>query len=729
MPVNGNLYVNGTISWNRFALYDSCGGSEIQCGDSNQLFTGLSAGTNYKLRVFRSRSRADDGYLSFTIQAYEEVANDDCANAENIVVTTSESTVNFNIGGATINNEEGCTGTTSDFVDIWYDFTMPVNGNLYVNGTISWNRFALYDSCSGTEIQCGDSNQLFTGLSAGTNYKLRLFRYSSRADDGYLSFTIQAYEEVANDDCANAENIVVTTDQSTIHFNIGGATINNEEGCTGTNSDFVDIWYDFTMPVNGNLYVNGTISWNHFALYDSCSGTEIQCGDSNQLFTELSAGTNYKLRLFRYSSRADDGYLSFTIQAYEEVANDDCANAENIVVTTDQSTIHFNIGGATINNEEGCTGTNSDFVDIWYDFTMPVNGNLYVNGTISWNHFALYDSCSGTEIQCGDSNQLFTELSAGTNYKLRLFRYSSRADDGYLSFTIQAYEEAPNDDCANAENIVVTTDQSTIHFNIGGATINNEAGCSGTTSEYADIWYDFTMPVNGNLYVNGTISWNRFALYDSCGGSEIQCGDSNQIFTGLSAGTNYKLRVFRSRSRADDGYLSFTIQAYEEVANDDCANAENIVVTTSESTVNFNIGGATINNEEGCTGTTSNFVDIWYDFTMPVNGNLYVNGTISWNHFALYDSCSGTEIQCGDSNQLFTELSAGTNYKLRLFRYSSRADDGYLSFTIQAYEEAPNDDCANAENIVVTTDQSTIHFNIGGATINNEAGCSGTTSE
>src|SRR5690554_1287466 len=507
-----------------------------------------------------------------------------------------------------------------------------------------------------------------------------------------ILFSQFSFSQATNDDCANSQNIIISTAQTTTNFVIVDAAINNEEGCTGTTSDFIDIWYDLTMPVNGNLYVNGTISWNRFALYDSCGSAEIQCGDSNQLFTGLSAGTNYKLRVFRYSSRANDGYLSFTTQAFEEVTNDDCATAENIAVTTSESTVNFNIGGATINNEEGCSGsTTSEYADIWYDFTMPVNGNLYVNGTISWNRFALYDSCGGSEIQCGDSNQLFTGLSAGTNYKLRVFRSRSGADNGYLSFTIQAYEEAPNDDCANAENIVVTTDQSTIHFNIGGATIDSKTGGKGTTSEYADIWYDFTMPVNGNLYVNGTISWNRFALYDSCGGSEIQCGDSNQLFTGLSAGTNYKLRLFRYSSRADDGYLSFTIQAYEEAPNDDCANAENIVVTTDQSTIHFNIGGASINNEEGCTGTNSDFVDIWYDFTMPVNGNLYVNGTISWNHFALYDSCSGTEIQCGDSNQLFTELSAGTNYKLRLFRYSSRADDGYLSFTIQAYEEAPKD--------------------------------------
>ncbi|WP_179318989.1 T9SS type A sorting domain-containing protein [Winogradskyella helgolandensis] len=661
--------------------------------------------------------------------ALAQPANDDCATAETIAVTTTASTVNFEIAEATITNEIGCAESTSDYADIWYNITMPVNGNLYVDGTIGWNNFALYDTCGGTQLQCGSGNQLFTDLTATTNYKLRLFRTEANADNnGYRTFTIQAFEAVTNDDCASAENIAVTTEVSTVNFDIGGAAINNEIGCAETTNNYADIWYDFTMPVNGNLYVDGTIGWNNFALYDTCGGTQLQCGSDNQLFTNLTATTNYKLRLFRTEANADNnGYRTFTIQAFEAVSNDDCASAENIAVTTEASTIDFDIAGAAINNEIGCAETTNDYADIWYDLTMPVNGNLYVDGTIGWNNFALYDACGGTQLQCGSDNQLFTDLTATTNYKLRLFRTLANADNnGYRTFTIQAFEAVSNDDCASSENITVTTTASTVDFDIAGAAINNEIGCAETTNDYADIWYDFTMPVNGNLYVDGTIGWNNFALYDACGGTQLQCGSDNQLFTDLTATTNYKLRVFRTLANADiDNYKTFTIQAFEAVSNDDCASAENITVITSESIVNFDIAGAAINNEIGCAETTNDYADIWYDFTMPVNGNLYVDGTIGWNNFALYDACGGTQLQCGSGNQLFTDLTATTNYKLRLFRTLANADnDTYRTFTIQAFEIITNDDCDTAETITISDTPTTVNFGIAGATINNEVGCS-----
>ncbi|WP_452226631.1 T9SS type A sorting domain-containing protein [Lacinutrix cladophorae] len=730
MPINGNIFIDGTSSWNRFALYDTCGGTQIQCGTADELYSGLTAGTNYKLRVYRTAALATNtSYLNFSIKAYPEVANDDCASAQTLTVTTEETIVNFEIGGATVNNEEGCTGTTSDYIDIWYDFNMPVNGNLFIAGTTSWNSFALYDTCGGTQIQCGSSDELYSGLTAGTNYKLRLFRTVALADNTYLNFSIKAYPEVANDDCASAENITVTTEETIVDFEIGGATINNEEGCAGTTNDYVDLWYDFNMPVNGNVFIAGTSTWNNFALYDTCGGTQIQCGSSDELYSGLTAGTNYKLRLFRTVALADNTYLNFSIKAYPEATNDDCASAENITITTEETTVDFEIGGATINNEEGCIGTTSDYVDIWYDFNMPFNGNVFVAGASTWNNFALYDACGGTQIQCGSSDELYSSLTAGANYKLRLYRTVALADNTYLSFSIKAYPEALNDDCASAQTLTVTTEETTVDFEIAGATINNEEGCTGTTNDYVDIWYDFTMPVNGNLYIEGAINWNNFALYDACGGTQIHCGSTNELIGNLSSGTNYKLRVFRTIANAENNYLAFTIQAYENVTNDDCASAEDITVTTTETTIDFEIGGATINNEVGCTGAVDDYVDIWYNFTMPVNGNLYVDASINWNQLALYDSCGGTQIQCDDTNQLFTGLSATVDYKLRLFRTENSADNTYRSFTIQAFEIINNDDCASAENIIVTETPTTVNFGIGGATINNEIGCTGTTAQ
>ena len=621
---------------------------------------------------------------------FAQPANDDCTNATSITVSNTSTNYTFDINTAVLNNETICS-STEDFADVWFEFTMPYDGNVFVNGFLSWNNFALYTTCGGAEIDCGESSNLFANLSSGTTYFLQVYRPTATASNAnYQSFDIQSFPAATNDDCATSENITVSTSASTIDFEIGGATINNEIGCSGDASNYVDIWYDFTMPVNGNLFVNGTLSWNNFGLYDACGGTLIQCDYTNSYFNELTAGTTYKLRLFRTEALADNAYTSFTIQAFESVSNDDCASAENISVTTTESTVNFEIGGATINNEEGCPGTTEDYLDIWYHFTMPVNGNLYVSGSLSWNNFGLYDACNSTLIQCGNTNELFTDLTAGNDYKLRVFRTITNAhQSNYKSFTVQAFENVSNDDCASAENINVTTTESTIDFEIGGATINNETGCTATTDDYADIWYAFTMPVNGNLYVNGTLSWNNFGLYDACNGTLIQCGNTNELFTDLTAASNYKLRVFRTVELADNSnYKSFNIQAFEIINNDDCASAENITVTNTPTTVNFGIAGATINNEIGCSGTSAeDYADVWYAFTMPIDGYIVIDGTLSWNNFALYDTCNGNELGCFSNEGTIAGLTNGTTYKLRVFRTLALANnDSYKSFTIHSTE-------------------------------------------
>ncbi|WP_456376631.1 T9SS type A sorting domain-containing protein, partial [Lutibacter sp.] len=241
--------------------------------------------------------------------------------------------------------------------------------------------------------------------------------------------------------------------------------------------------------------------------------------------------------------------------------------------STTTSTVNFEIGGASINNEVGCSGTTAaDYADIWYQFTMPVNGNLYIDGTISWNNFALYDACGGTEIQCGATNELIENLTFGTTYKLRVFRTLANADNNpYRSFTIQAFEIINNDDCASAENIVVSSTPTTVNFGIAGASINNEVGCSGTTAEdYADIWYEFTMPINGFIVLDGSISWNNFALYDACSGAELGCFSNNGNIGGLTSGNLYKLRVFRTLANASNpSYKSFTILSTSTLSIED----------------------------------------------------------------------------------------------------------------------------------------------------------------
>jgi hypothetical protein len=129
-------------------------------------------------------------------------------------------------------------------------------------------------------------------------------------------------------------------------------------------------------------------------------------------------------------------------------------------------------------------------------------------------------------------------------------------------------------------NYCSTNSPTTINFEIAGATINNEVGCSGTTAEdYADVWYEFTMPTDGNVSIDGTLSWNNFALYNACNGNELGCFQSDGDFVGLTSGTIYKLRVFRTLVLANnDVYKSFTIQTSETLSTNNFTTENSIII-------------------------------------------------------------------------------------------------------------------------------------------------------
>lgn len=507
-----------------------------------------------------------------------------------------------------------------------------------------------------------------------------------------------------NDNCNSAQNITVSASLTTVNVLIADSTINNEEGCNGSFDDYGDVWYEFTMPVDGNVFILGYNTANFFALYDSCSDEQIQCGNANVFFTNLTSGTNYKLRVFRSSEFIDSSTtFNFDIIYKEQPINDDCASAQTIEVSTNESTLNHNIFGASYNSEEDCSGNQQNLLDIWYDFTMPINGKLVIYG--NWiDSIALYSECSDTDFQCAYYSQ-FSNLTAGANYKLRLTRDLSNLNgvtsfNANFSYYIIDSPPTLNDSCVNSQNINITTSYTTLEYEIDGAAIesNSTYNCSGNLGNSADIWFDFTMPVNGNL-VGGSAFGNEnyFELYDECGGVKLNCGYNDFVFYGLSASTNYKLRLFRPAIYLFEDFWdqTFQIKITEISSNDACSDSENIVVSSIplEIVTDFNASTLNNNNNSGCSESSSiSFVDAWYDFIMPLDGFIRINRNISDSDyfFALYDSCSGAEIGCFSGQGDFSGLTMGSSYKLRFFDNQQSSfyynDSNIANFTIEATE-------------------------------------------
>ncbi|WP_435578549.1 T9SS type A sorting domain-containing protein [Gilvibacter sp.] len=661
MPVSGNLRVTNVPNTVRSVIYDSCGGTELDCITDDGFFYNLVGGTTYVFRLSERDTFA--GTVNFRLEAFETAANDECADRETVVVTTSSTTnTTMDYRAATESLDSSCETIANANLDLWYEFTMPVNGNVRITGIPNTVVRALYDSCGGTELACDTDDGFFYNLSSGTTYVLRMAERSIFA--GEESFNIQAFETATNDECLDRETVVVTTTSTTnTAMDFRAATESLDASCQTAVNDNLDLWYEFTMPVNGNIRITGIPNTVSRTLYDSCGGVELECDTDDGFFYNLNSGTTYVLRMSERSLFAS--VESFNIQAFESAINDQCANRTAItVITGAQTNTTMDFRTATETLESSCETAVNANLDLWYEFTMPVNGNVRITGIPNTVSRTLYDSCGGVEISCDTDDGFYYNLNSGTTYVLRMAERGLFASEE--SFDIRAFETAANDECSNREMIGVTTDASTTTaLDFRAAMESVDGSCEVAINDQLDLWYEFTMPVDGNIKISGIPSTIFRTLYDSCGGVELACDADDGFFYSLSSGTTYVLRMSQRALFATDE--DFNIRAYETAVNDDCTDALPLVVGTV-SPINYAIEfrGATESLDGSCDTVVDDNLDVWYTFEMPVDGSLDLTGVPSTVIFALYDGCGGTELDCFANDGSFTGLSAGQELWLRV---------------------------------------------------------------
>ena len=704
MPVDGNIII--TNSDLEFTLFTSCSSNAGVCLLNSGYFYNLSAGTTYYLEAYTDTSVT--GNKTFKIEPIP-VTNDTCATAQSITVSTATYLqVDADTRGSSLDNAMAtCENQNIYWHDIWYEFTMPVNGNIRITNTFSENYFTLYDACGGNEIACFKSTSYFYSLTAGNTYYLRFSNAEYWSDN--RNFSIQAFETAVNDTCSTAENITVPTNTSlTVNANTQAATISStNSNCENVNDTLLDLWYSFTMPVNGNIRITNASNQEYFTLYNACNGTEIACFKSSSYFYSLTAGNTYYLRFSNAEYWSDN--RNFSIQAFETAVNDTCSTAENITVPTNTSlTVNANTQAATISStNSNCENVNDTLLDLWYSFTMPVNGNIRITNASNQEYFTLYNACNGTEIACFKSSSYFYSLTAGNTYYLRF----SNAEywSGNHNFNIQAFETAINDTCANSENIFVSTSNYTeVITNTSSATSDNIiTNCENTNKKYLDLWYEITMPVNGNISITYTSNQEYFTLYDACNGTEIACFNGNGIFNTLTSGTTYVLRY--AKEEFWSGADNFRIQAIETVPNSDCANPINLTVGTyNEYTETKDFTGITASGTLPlpiCSDPNT-IVDAWYTVQVPNSGKVTIETTKiigSTLNDTVLQAFSGT---CGSLSEIACDNSSGSNNFSRIeltgltpsdiiyIRAFENGSDNINSYGIFAYDNA----CASATN-------------------------------
>ncbi|WP_055445498.1 hypothetical protein [Lacinutrix himadriensis] len=114
-------------------------------------------------------------------------------------------------------------------------------------------------------------------------------------------------------------------------------------------------------------------------------------------------------------------FLSIS-QAHAQVPiNDECANAQEIILTTTDATlVATETTMATQSLIASCENTSQTWLDTWYYFTMPVNGNVSITSADFYDVFTLYANCADSmlatpvEINCSNDDTFYYNLIGNT---------------------------------------------------------------------------------------------------------------------------------------------------------------------------------------------------------------------------------------------------------------------------------------------------------------------------
>ncbi len=146
--------------------------------------------------------------------------------------------------------------------------------------------------------------------------------------------------------------------------------------------------------------------------------------------------------------------------------------------------------------------------------------------------------------------------------------------------------------CEAATNITISNSLQTINFeDIAFSLITNEILCPDENPQnYYSLWYDFTLAENGDVQITNASTYDGFELYNACSDTSLDCfTGSNGTFTNLSAGINYRLRVFRTQANSQQSGTSFQIMFQESlsVSNDLLSNSIEIYPNPASSIINI----------------------------------------------------------------------------------------------------------------------------------------------
>ncbi|UOQ53442.1 fibronectin type III domain-containing protein [Hymenobacter cellulosivorans] len=642
--------LTGTGDYVQELLSGNCGSlTSVGFSDPNaKTYTGLSVGTVYYVRVYSYASTTlSTAASAFTICVTTPTpitppANDECAAA--ITLTPS---ANFTCTAATNGTLVGATGpgtlvapvgTADD--DVWYKFIATATSHtVTLTGSGDYVQQLLSGSCGSlTSVGFSDpSVRLYTGLTIGNTYYVRVFSYSATVPSATAAaFTICITTPPVNDEPCGAITVpVVAGCASPTQGTNDGATTTTPSGYTnpgcGIAASPLDVWYKFTTAATGASSTAVSVTTTGVAAGQvrvfsaaSCTGpfTQVGCKFSSTAtagtldLTALTPSTTYYVFVSGYSSTTATGAFTLCVTPPPTCAAPTGLAASAVTLTSATLSWTSPAGSGPFTVEYGPRG-----------FTPG--------------------STQGTVVTATTTSVNLTNLASGTTYQFYVTQNcggtsGSSLPSGPVAFTTLAAPPA-NDECATATEVTVqfgsTCSNRIVATNAGATASSNipAPGCSSYTG--GDVWFKVVVPSTGSLIATtdsvagSDLKDTGMAIYSgTCGAlTVVNCNDdggdglfSQLELTGRTPGEVLYIRVFEYGNDVF-GRFKLCVRSNSACPAPIGLNASNIATTSARLNwaVTSTVAGATFNVEYGpqgftpgssagtrLTGLTGTFVDI-----------------------------------------------------------------------------------------------------------------------
>ncbi|WP_170061870.1 fibronectin type III domain-containing protein [Hymenobacter chitinivorans] len=506
----------------------------VDYADPNEkLYTGLTVGSIYYVRVYSYAATAPSAAAAaFTIciTSPGTPANDECSRAVALTPAVSGAACAAGTPG-TLENTTGPgglpapVGSADD--DVWYSFTATASAHtVTLVGSGDYVQEVLSGTCAGLS-STGFAHapaKLYTGLSVGRTYYVRVYSFGSTAlvgEGAAFTICVTTPPPPANDACANAVALMPAAQAAPC----AAATSGSVEGATGpgglpapVGSADDDVWYSFTATApTHTVTLVGSGDYVQEVLSGTCAGLS-STGFAHapaKLYTGLTVGRTYYVRVYSYEAATPTpAAAAFSICVTTPLqiappANDECAGA--VALTPADS--GAGCAAATTGTLAGATGpgglpapVGSADDDVWYSFTATASAHtVTLVGSGDYVQEVLSGTCASlTAVDYADPNEkLYTGLTVGRTYYVRVYSYAATAPSAAAAaFTICVMTPLINDEPCGAVPIPVAAGcvAPTAGTNVGATTTTPvgypNPGC-GTAGSPLDVWFTFTTPASG----------------------------------------------------------------------------------------------------------------------------------------------------------------------------------------------------------------------------------------